>query len=152
MLNPTPQDYDRARAFMCRLYNSPLNNLDDLRVRTMLSTNKAEENPPTMNTAYYHCCRSFCQAARLLYAHRALQSTLPSPLDYGGYTLEEGEYVPIMTTLDPMPDILVEDTTCDCKTECTTKRCRCRKVPMNCSVLCHKSLKYNSECCQNKPE
>ena len=55
VLNPTLEDYDRARAFMCRLYNSPLNNLDDLRVRTILSTNKAEENPPTMNTAYYHC-------------------------------------------------------------------------------------------------
>ena len=152
VLNPTPEDYDRARAFICRLYKSPLNDLDGLRVRTILSTNKAEENPPTMNTAYFHCSRSFCQASRLLYAHLPTHSNLPSPLDYGGYTLEDNEYVPIMTTLEPMPDVMQEDISCDCKGECLTKRCKCRKVPMRCTLLCHKSMKYNSDCCQNKPQ
>ena len=105
-----------------------------------------------MNTAYFHACRSSCQAAKLLYSHLPKHRSLPSALDYGGNTLEDNQYVPIMMTLDPMPDVLVDDITCNYKTDCLTKRCKYKNVPMNCSVLCHKILRYNSESCQNKSE
>ena len=149
--NPTEEDYAKAEAFMCRMYGDPHNDkLYKMRMRTLLSTSKAEDDPPTSNAAHHHISRSFCQAARHQYAHMNTHSTLPTPITSGGFYLNDsGELTPIMMSNDPMPNVLEEAITCNCEGSCETRRSSCYKTGMKCTVLCHKKLKYSHEKCEN---
>ena len=137
---------------MCKLFNSILEDLDELRVRTLLSSAKPEDNPPTNNAAHFHVCRAFCQATKWLYAHKPKHIDLPSPVESGGFRLEDDKLVPIMMTTEPMPDALIEVTTCNCEADCLSRRCSCKKTELHCTVLCHKKLKFNHDRCANKSD
>ena len=101
----------------------------------------------------FHISRSFCQAAKLHYADLANHhDNLPSPISSGGHKLDRGTLVPIMMTTEPMPNSIVEDITCNCKTMCDTKKCSCRVDGYKCSLLCHKNLKYDHSNCMNWSE
>lgn len=147
--NPSPQDFDNGEMFLCREYNSIKDTLDEVRVTTLLSCDKPEDNPPTSNATKYHLCRSFCQAAKWVNACKQMHSELPSPVSSGGFREEDGHLIPVMVTTDPMPEMLVEIITCNCPSSCESGRCKCRKAKMNCTLLCHKKLKYNHKNCMN---
>ena len=49
---------------------------------------------------------------------------------------ENGKYLPEKMTLQPAPDHLLKIIRCNCKANCDTKRCTCRKSGLDCSVAC----------------
>ena len=152
-MNPTEQDFKHAETFICRMYKCAENTLDDIRVRTLVSSSKPEDNPPTSNAARFHICRSFCQAAKWLYAYSNSHRDLPSPVASGGFkTDKDGGLSPIMMTLQPMPEVLLEVATCNCQSNCQSGRCACLKSGLKCTILCHKSLKYSQGNCKNTTE
>ena len=62
---------------------------------------------------------------------------LPNPSDYGWvYNDQDEVYEPIMTSLAPAPESIIDLTVCNCKTNCSTNRCKCRKNGLNCSEMC----------------
>ena len=133
---------------MCRVFNSSKDTLDEVRVITLLATIKPEDNPPTSNAARFHLSRTFCQAAKWVHASLSLHSDLPSPVASGGFKEEQGRLVPIMVTLEPMPDAVQEMVTCNCQGNCQSGHCSCNKKKLKCTLLCHKKLKYNhNKCC-----
>ena len=148
--NPTDEDFAKCETFMARTYNSNKATLDKVRVSALLACDKPEDCPPTSNAAKFHISRSFCQAAKLHYADLANHhDNLPSPISSGGHKLDRGTLVPIMMTTEPVPNSIVEDITCICKTMCDTKKCSCRANGYKCSLLCHKNLKYDHSNCMN---
>ena len=75
---------------------------------------------------------------------------LPSAVDSGGFVrAEDGTLKPVMSTKEPVNDNMLGGVTCNCKTECISRKCRCFDSGNKCTVLCHKSLKYQSERCRN---
>ena len=149
--NPSDGDFKSVEKFLCRLYNAKEDTLNKVRMRTLLLVSKAEENPPTSNSAYYHICRSFCQAGKWIYAFVPTHANfLPSAVASGGFvSTEDGSLKPIMSTLEPVPDEVIGGVSCNCKLECLNGRCSCYSSGNKCTVLCHKAQKYRSENCRN---
>lgn len=53
-----------------------------------------------------------------------------------------------MANLPPAPEAILQLVKCGCSKErCSTNRCQCRKVGVNCTELCNCS--YNGETCDN---
>ena len=57
------------------------------------------------------------------------------PTDYG-WEIKRGKLCPILMDLPPAPDKLLNIIRCNCKQNCDTKRCVCRKNGLQCSVGC----------------
>ena len=75
---------------------------------------------------------------------------LPSAVDSGGFVRnEDGTLKPVMSTKEPITDEMIGGVTCNCKTECLSRKCKCFDSGNRCSILCHKGLKYRSENCRN---
>ena len=61
---------------------------------------------------------------------------LPSPGTFG-WKLEDDKWVPVMTSLPPAPEAIIQLVKCGCiKTRCSTNRCNCRKAELKCTNLC----------------
>ena len=52
-------------------------------------------------------------------------------------------------TLEPMPDEVEENVTCNCATKCANKKCSYRSSDNKCALFCHKKDKYSHENCAN---
>lgn len=53
-----------------------------------------------------------------------------------GWKVANGNLVPVMCTMDAASSKLLNIIRCNCKTNCDTKRCTCRKNGLECSVAC----------------
>ena len=61
---------------------------------------------------------------------------LPSPNGHG-WTVENGELVPILMSRDPAPKGLIELTSCHCdKSACTRNNCSCKARGIGCIESC----------------
>lgn len=58
-----------------------------------------------------------------------------NPLDWG-WRLSEGAMVPRETDQRPAPDELLDVVVCNCKKDCTSKLCSCRKHGLECTTAC----------------
>ena len=135
---------------MCRMYkSSTATSLDYVHVRTLLTVNKPEPNPPTSDAAKYHIRRAFLQASRWCNAFSPIHGNLVSPVACGGFNLEGDQLVPIMMSKHPIPDAVLAVVTCDCRSDCNTNRCGCRKAKLKCTLVCHKGQQYSQEQCKN---
>ena len=64
------------------------------------------------------------------------EQQLPSPETFG-WRLDGDKWVPVMTTLTPAPDAVIQLVRCGCpKSKCSSNRCSCRKANLNCTDLC----------------
>ena len=115
-------------------------------MRTLLSSNKPEENPPTSDAGYFHICRAFHQASRLLYANVKDHSSLPSPVDGKGWIEnEEGDLIPVMMSKAPMSEAIEDNITCNCQTDCTKKSANVEKEELS----AHSSATRSSNTAKN---
>ena len=74
---------------MCRMYGDTQNtSLDKIRVRSLLSSTKPVDNPPTGNATHCHIRRAFYQTPRWQYAHLNSHSELVSPEGSGDFEVE----------------------------------------------------------------
>ena len=84
--------------------------------------------PPTSTAAQYHSLRVYHQVQQWS------GNDLP-PEDWG-WILTDGKLVPMSTNLQPAPAYLLDAIHCNCKGECNTRRCGCRKHRLDCSLAC----------------
>ena len=57
------------------------------------------------------------------------------PVKYG-WIISGGSYEPVTAILPAAPDNLIRLDKCGCLSDCSTKRCRCRKYETACSIYC----------------
>ena len=78
-------------------------------------------------TAYYHTLRVHLQ----IMVWETLNNSVLDPLEWV-WSLSRGTLEPVFTNYDFAPDSLLNFTRCKCKTECTSKKCLCRKHGLKC--------------------
>lgn len=110
--------------------------LDDLRYK-MFCTKVAKGTsflqvhslPPTSAAAKYH---SLCV---YLQVQDWVGNGDLDPHDWGWKTVGN-RFVPCTTDLSPAPSQLLSVIRCNCKSDCDSKRCSCRKHGLDCSPAC----------------
>ncbi|CAG2253857.1 unnamed protein product [Mytilus edulis] len=98
--------------------------------------------PPTSNAAKFHSLRTFYQSKIWIQDDVEIH-----PIDWGWYT-SGNKLLPIRSTLPPAPDKLLKIIRCNCKQNCDSKRCTCRKHGIDCSIDCGECRGIN---CTNSP-
>ena len=88
--------------------------------------------PPTSDAASLHSLRAYFQCQEWIHGEKSVLNAC----DWGYYLSNENKYIPIKTTLPPAPEKLLKVIHCNCKTNCDSKRCTCRKHGVECSVGC----------------
>ena len=87
--------------------------------------------PPTSDSAKFHSLRSYLQCQIWIG-----NGDEPNPHDWGWYTSDSKKLLPVKGMLPPAPDKLLKIIRCNCKVNCDTKRCTCRKHGIDCSNGC----------------
>ncbi|CAG2207340.1 unnamed protein product [Mytilus edulis] len=86
--------------------------------------------PPTSDAAKLHCIRVYHQTQVWIGKGDKLD-----PKDWGWH-VEDNKLLPIRALLPPAPEKLLRIIRCNCKLNCDTKRCSCRKHGIDCSPAC----------------
>ena len=86
--------------------------------------------PPTSAATKFHSLRTYFQVQQWMGLDINLQ-----PEEWG-WKIDGGQYFPIMTDIEVAPVQLLEMVRCNCQTDCSTRRCSCRKHNMECSSAC----------------
>jgi hypothetical protein len=100
------------------------------KVATASSCLQPESLPRTSAAATYHSLRVFYQIQEWKGNVDHLQ-----PTDWG-WELKDGKLLPIRTDLPAAHNALLEIIRCDCKSDCNTFRCTCKKFQLECSPAC----------------
>ena len=56
-------------------------------------------------------------------------------MEWGWHKCGEG-FVPMKTTLPPVPEKLMKVIRCSCKSDCSTLKCSCKKNNIECTPAC----------------
>ena len=122
-------------ALACFFGAQPCEGLDLLRFRKFVTkTSRAKEHvqvnslPPTYAAASYHIFRVYHQIQQWI--GNGLE-----PTDWG-WQLKNDTLVPIKTHLPPAPEELLKIIRCNCKQNCESKRCNCKRHDIACSICC----------------
>ena len=116
-----------------------LDHLRYSRFARIVSTSKtavfASSLPPTSCSAKYHSFRAYYQIKQWTdIGNDSSQSTVTmDPLKWG-WKLQNGQLVEITRDMLAAPDGLLRVVRCNCKTDCSTARCSCRKHGLYCSA------------------
>ncbi|XP_053373150.1 uncharacterized protein LOC123533634 [Mercenaria mercenaria] len=136
------------QALICLFGGLPEDNLNILRFKTfatkvMTSTSCVQVYtlPPTTAAAVYHSYRVHIQTQTWIG-----NDTL-NPLDWG-WEMINSKLLPKKTDLPPAPESLLQIIRCNCKTNCDSRRCSCRKHGLQCSAGCGDCRGTN---CTNSP-
>ena len=99
--------------------------------RSSLQPNKL---PPTSAAAKFHSLRTYFQVQEWLNANHTHAITL-DPEDWG-WKLKGNAMCPIYTDIDVAPDSLLHTIRSNCKSDCTSKLCSCRRYGLVCCMSC----------------
>ena len=91
---------------------------------------KPQTLPPTSEAAKYHSLRVYFQVQQWKGAADSLH-----PTDWGWQVCDDG-FVPQQTTRAPAPERLLRIIRCNCKTDCSTTKCTCKKHNIECTPAC----------------
>ncbi|VDH88713.1 Hypothetical predicted protein [Mytilus galloprovincialis] len=86
--------------------------------------------PPTSDAAKLHSMRTFYQTQIWIGEGHDLD-----PNQWGWYT-SENKLMPVRCLLPPAPQKLLKVIRCNCKQNCDSRRCSCRKHGIDCSASC----------------
>jgi len=144
-------DLTKFEKFVMNLFcknNCPVNitTLAELRWK-MFSKNQADsiQLPPTLAALREKVLRAHFITLQWKSSHIP-SPILPDPNDYGwSFNEEDQVFEPVMTSLAPAPESIIDLTVCGCKTNCSTNRCKCRRTGLNCSEMCGCENCENSE-------
>ncbi|VDI53443.1 Hypothetical predicted protein [Mytilus galloprovincialis] len=99
------------------------------RVLTCKEVIQIHNLPPTTETATYHSLRTYFQVQTWIGGEEI------DPCDFG-WLIVNGKLMPIKTKRQPAPQRLLSIIRCNCKTNCDTRRCTCRKHGLECNISC----------------
>ena len=124
------------RALVLLYGGGPSDTLDKLRYRRF--SEKVQKTstfvqlkslPPTSGSAKYHSLRAYYQVQVWLGNDALL------PVDWG-WKNEHARLLPIASEAKAAPSTLLQMIRCNCKTDCSTARCTCKKHNLECSSAC----------------
>ena len=143
--NLTEQKIVDCEKFVCKLYNQGTVSSTDSVRNILFGKSKSPENmPPTSDALHLHIKRAHYQA--LVWRQANISNpTLPSPTEMG-WKLNEGILVPILMTLDPIPESCLDLIACSCTTGCKTLRCGCKRNNLLCMDLCKCKVTSKEQC------
>ncbi len=97
----------------------------------------AESNklPPTLGALEEHINRVRLQS-RVWCQATVMQQQPLDPLQFGYYMDTDGQLLPLTTKVLPAPQAIIELVRCQCRTNCSTQRCSCRRNNLPCTELC----------------
>ena len=130
-----------AEKFICLVYGTFDDTTDKARVSLFKKGVKQELLPPTSDAAQLHIGRSHLQAATWLKANKAFPQVPPAV--NMGWKKRNGQLMPTLLTLAPIPESCMELLSCSCTSGCLSRHCKCLKS----SMLCWGSCKCGSNCC-----
>jgi hypothetical protein len=118
------------------MYKSPKLSLSTIRVNQFNKQSKAgvirpEGLAPTDSAAAQHSLRAFLQVQDW----KSLDSRSLNPEEYG-WTIGRFGYEPILMTEPIAPENLLKFISCNCKGDCSTQRCSCKKNNVKCVTAC----------------
>ena len=99
-----------------------------LKVATGNTCVQPESLPPTSAAARFHSLRVYHQVQQW-------KGTDLPPQEWG-WEMKGGNLSPTRTNLPAAHASLLEIIRCNCKTDCSTQRCSCRKNGLDCSAAC----------------
>lgn len=114
------------------LQDEELNHLRYKRFLTKVATGSVyvepKSLPPTSEAARYHSFRVYHQVQRWMGAD----------LDACDWCWEakDGMLIPVKTHKEPAPQSLLKVIHCNCKTDCCTRKCTCKRHGLECSDVC----------------
>ena len=147
---PDEETLDGIEQFVCQLYQTKdtIKTVKELRW-SLFKKRQAESDrlPPTKAALHQAILRAHYQL--MIWNNDCVPNpVLPSPRGYG-WTMENDEWIPVMTTLSPAPEAIIQLVKCRCaKVRCSTNRCHCRKAGLLCTDLCSCSDDDNE--CENQ--
>ena len=122
--------------FICKIYGVPkVDTCNKARVKLFCIGHAQETLPPTSDAAKFHIMRSHYQASVWNQAHLP-HPDLP-PVTEMGWMHLDGQLVPRLLSLPPIPKACREITSCGCTKGCLSLRCSCRKARMKCIEACN---------------
>ena len=124
-----------CETFVCQLYGSKTNSINDCRYELFSVKGAQGDNlPPTQDALQMHVQRGNYQAAVWV---RALQAkpVVPSPCGYG-WEIANDQLTMKWMTRKPAPDDLLVLVSCCCHTGCSSRRRSCVREGMPCTDAC----------------
>ena len=89
--------------------------------------------PPTSSAAQFHSLRTYFQVQEWKTLNGVTFDM--DPKDWG-WTIKDSAMIPVMTNLSAAPEELLNSIRCNCKTDCASSRCSCRRHGLACSLGC----------------
>ena len=121
--------------FICMMYSvSDVNKCDDARVKLFCKCKSQDALPPTSDAIKFHIMRAHYQSLVWMQATKP-HAILPSPATMG-WREEDGQLVPQLISLAPIPESCADIVTCGCTKGCKSQSCTCRKGKLTCTGAC----------------
>ncbi|KAK6167815.1 hypothetical protein SNE40_021754 [Patella caerulea] len=129
----------RLEEFVCSAYSPKgihISRIPELR-RYLFCKYMAESDrlPPTVGALSQHILRAQIQGRVWGQACIPQQERL-DPMLHGYYKLDDMKLQPKTTDLPSAPEAIVEMVRCQCKSNCTSNRCSCKRKNLPCTDLC----------------
>jgi hypothetical protein len=144
----TDEKIKLAEVFICKLYNQVTDTSDEARDLMFGKSKSPESLPPTSDALKLHIERAHFQASVWKQAN-VVKPVLPSPVTMG-WSLDGDRLIPLLMTLDPVPQACLEMISCQCSTGCITLRCSCKKAKLPCTDLCKCHQSKHEQCVNSR--
>ena len=138
MVDKSPEDVEKVgTSILVNLYGGregdDLDRLRYVKYRQKLNnmTFQPSRLPPTSSAAKFHLLRAYYQ----IQEWKSLGSVNLDPQQWG-WELSTNKLLPIMSDKPIAPPELLKTVHCQCKTDCKTARCTCRKHGLVCTIAC----------------
>ena len=112
------------------------------KVSSCLTAVQVQNLPPMSAAAKYHSLRVYLQVQEWIHLDRNLDP------QFWDWQVISGQLEPRTTELPPAPDFLLRFIRCNCKGDCKSKVCTCRKHGLDCSLACGECKGLS---CDNSP-
>ena len=126
-------------ALVCLYNGKPHEKLDELRYRKYcekLASKKAQVQPqslpPTSAALRYHSMRVYLQIRQW----KDDGCTDTKEAQRWGWKEGQGQLIPVMSDRPVAPEALLHIIRCNCSSDCSSRRCSCRKNGLDCSPAC----------------
>lgn len=115
------------------------------RVSVAKSFVRPQDLPPTSAAAKHHSLRVFYQVQSWITPTASRKKLRP---EEWGWSFHDGNLYPVTTLLPAAPESLLKVVRCNCKGNCASLRCTCRKNGLECSPACGECKGLH---CSNSP-
>lgn len=135
----------KAEKFICKLYGVPeASSCDEARVKLFSKGKTPQALPPTTDALRFHVQRAHYQA--MVWRQSVIPKPVLPPPTMLGWKMVDGQLVPILLSLPPIPQSCKDIVTCGCLGGCTSATCSCRKGQLVCTAACKCADTGTKEC------